>query len=207
MSGYYGNPRPELQPLVPKNAERVLELGCGDGSFAKAYCEGKKIEYWGIELEKSAAAKATHLHKVISKRAEEALAELPERHFDLLVCNDVLEHLPNPEATLRALHTKLKPGAQLFLSVPNVRFLPVLLELFLKKDFRYRDEGVLDRTHLRFFTEKSLQRFIQDSGFELQLLKGINSRANLAFCLGNVLTLGAFSDTQFPQFVALARLP
>jgi 2-polyprenyl-3-methyl-5-hydroxy-6-metoxy-1,4-benzoquinol methylase len=195
-------------PLVPKSAKRVLELGCGDGAFARAFRQGRQVEYWGIELESEAANRASaHLDKVFSKRVEDALAELPNAYFELLICNDVLEHLPNPEETLRALREKLAPKGQLFLSVPNVRFLPVLLQLLLKKDWRYEDAGVLDRTHLRFFTEKSLRRFVAESGFELISLQGINSRSNWLFQVANFCSLGSLTDTQYPQFAALATLP
>lgn len=209
IEGYFSNPRPELLPLVPKQARRVLELGCGDGAFARAFLsevDEKDCEYWGVEASESAARIAASHFKVLAKGIDQALSELPGNHFDLLICNDVLEHLPDPTRTLESLRAKLAPRAKLFLSVPNVRFLPVLLELLLKKDWRYQDAGVLDRTHLRFFTEKSLRRMIEESGFVVKELRGINSRANLLFHVGNVLSLGLLRDTQFPQFAALAEL-
>lgn len=208
IEGYFSNPRPELLPLVPKQARRVLELGCGDGAFARAFlAQVPGCEYWGVEPSQNAARIAANHFKVLARDIDGALAELPAHHFDLLIGNDVLEHLPDPARTLESLRAKLAPGAKLFLSVPNVRFLPVLLELLLRKDWRYRDTGVLDRTHLRFFTEKSLRRMLEEAGFAVRDLRGINSRANLLFHVGNALSLGFWSDTQFPQFVALAELP
>lgn len=205
--GYFNNARPELLPLVPKNAKRILELGCGEGAFARTMLAASPgTEYWGVEADRSAAVRAMPaLHKVLDLPAEQALTRLPDEHFDLLICNDVLEHLVDPGAVLAALRSKLTAQGRLFLSIPNVRFLPVLLELLWKKDWQYQDAGVLDRTHLRFYTEKSLRRLVEQAGYRIERLEGINSRANWAFRLGNLVTLGCFRDTQYPQFVLLAR--
>lgn len=207
-AGYHDNPRSELIGYVPRDAKRVLEIGCGGGAFAQGLKpllpEG--AEYWGIEPDAEAANRASKvLNRVFSSSVEAALAELPDGYFDLIICNDVLEHLVDPEACMRAVHGKSAKDAYWFASIPNIRFLPVLVELLILKEWRYRDAGVLDRTHLRFFTEKSLRRFVDSCGYSLSVLMGINSRANLVFRVFNLLTLGLFSDTQFPQFVLVAR--
>src|SRR5262245_15122354 len=159
---YYTGQRPELVAVAPRDRRRALELGCGVGAFAAEFLKvNPRVEYWGVEPFPPAAAEARHrLKKVLERPVEQVYDDLPDAYFDLLVCNDVLEHMANPEAVLRALLEKLEPGGLLFASVPNVRFLPVLVDLLVKKDWRYRDAGVLDRTHLRFYTEKSLRRMI-----------------------------------------------
>lgn len=207
-SGYFDNPRTELLDYVPRDVKRILEIGCGSGSFANGLRAvlGAEVEYWGIEQNHEAAKRASSvLTRVLCSSIEEALASLPDGHFDLVICNDVLEHLIDPERCMRDIRVKLASGAYWFASIPNIRFLPILVELLIFKDWRYKDSGVLDRTHLRFFTEKSLRRFALNCGFQLNLLMGINSRANFVFRIFNLLTFGFFADTQFPQYILIAR--
>src|SRR5262245_48455142 len=206
---YYGGERPELVAVAPRGRRRALELGCGVGAFAVAFLKvNPDVEYWGVEAFPPAAAEARQkLDKVFDRPVEQVYDDLPDGYFDLLVCNDVLEHMADPETVLRALLGKLEPGGLLFASVPNVRFLPVLVDLLVKKDWRYRDAGVLDRTHLRFYTEKSLRRMIAASGFQLVSCRGINSRANVLFHVFNVCTLGLFRDSQYLEYLVVAERP
>jgi len=95
-------------------------------------------------------------------------------------------------------------------SIPNIRYLPVLFELLVLKDFKYRDWGVLDRTHLRFFTRKSIRRMFAAAGFEVVTMRGIqmpqvSTAYKLAFLLAAVLTLGYYSDCRFIQYGCVAR--
>ena len=81
---------------------------------------------------------------------------LPDNNFDVVIFNDVLEHFENPWAVLENVKTKLNASGVVVASIPNVAYITNLVELILKKDWRYKPEGgILDKTHLRFFTKKS----------------------------------------------------
>src|SRR4030066_1485209 len=121
--------------------------------------------------------------------------------------NDVLEHLVNPEACLNRLLPKLKAGGHLLCSVPNVRYYKHLRELIVHGDWEYREEGILDRTHLRFFTKKSLAAMIRRLNCEIITLKCINGRKRLWLKLLNLIFLNKFQDIPFMQIACLAQAP
>lgn len=178
MSGseeqYYGNLRPEVARLLPPTQGlRVLEIGCGSGGF-----RGNVVgdaEYWGIEPVASAASIAMHrMHKVLVGTFESVSADLPRNHFDLVICNDVIEHMPDHNWFLREIQQFMAPGAVLLASIPNVRYIENLAQLIFARDWKYVESGVLDRTHLRFFTRKSLLRVLEQAGWQVQVFQGLN---------------------------------
>lgn len=207
---YYSGSRHNVAGFLPGAAARVLEIGCGRGGFRSHFPE--TTEYWGVEANAAAADEArTRLTKVIAGRIEDAWSALPEGHFDVVVCNDVIEHLADHDAFLQRIPQKLRAGGFLVGSIPNVRYVANLLELLLKRDWRYRDSGILDRTHLRFFTEKSLRRSFAEHGYAIEALHGIDPAvvaitdrrwAPITLC-GWVL--GA--DTRYRQFGFRVRPP
>ena len=83
-----------------------------------------------------------------------------------MVCNDVIEHMADHDRFLRQIRGHIAPGGVLIGSVPNMRHYRALFELLVLRDWDYRDSGVLDRTHLRFFTARSLRRSLTRAGFE-----------------------------------------
>lgn len=176
-SGYFDNKRTELLDFMPLKYKKVLEIGCGSGNF-RTNCSDV-CEYWGVEPNPEAATKAKRqLTKVLLGIYEDAHETIPDGYFDLIVCNDVIEHLPDHESFLKKIKTKLAPNGVLIGSVPNIRFLPYLISLLCAKDWKYEDSGVLDRTHLRFFTEKSLKQTFIDTGYDIEQFSGINSMEN-----------------------------
>lgn len=206
---YFANPRHEMIPFLPERYSRVLEVGCGEGAFAGLL---QPCEIWGVEPEPASAVHATaHMHKVLVGRYDEVEADLPESYFDLVVCNDVIEHLADPESFLCSIRSRLVPGGYVVASIPNMRHWEVLWQLLVMKDWRYVREGILDRTHLRFFTEKSAARLFRTSGYVIERASGINDvfhpirRAVLAFV--GALTLGYYRDIGYRQFGIRARVP
>jgi 2-polyprenyl-3-methyl-5-hydroxy-6-metoxy-1,4-benzoquinol methylase len=205
VDGYYSHPRPEMMRFVPKNAQRVLELGCAEGAFAAAVKERTGAEVWGIELnEKAAEHAATLIDRVLAGDAGARIAELPEAYFDAVICNDVLEHLVDPLAILTQLRSKLKPDGVVVASIPNIRYLPALSKVVFRKDFPQDDFGIFDRTHLRFFTRKSIVRMFTQAGFSVHRIKGINFWCGPLAAIVIPLSLGYFADGVFLEYACVA---
>jgi len=108
---------------------------------------------------------------------------LPDNYFDLVICNDVIEHMLDERVFFESIKSKIANDASIVGSLPNVRFVNNLYELMVQKD--WRDAGILDRTHLRFFTKKSICRTLDQCGFELCDMRGVNKMYNLDKPRGN----------------------
>lgn len=170
---YYQGKRPEMQRFLPIQAERVLEIGCGRGGFSEQVESWN--EYWGVEPFATMASEAKKvLTKVLACPVEYAYNELPNQYFDLVICNDVIEHMVDHHDFLKRIQTKIKPGGHIVGSIPNVRYFENLVHLLWKRDWEYQESGILDRTHLRFFTQKSLLRDLQNAELHVEAFKGIN---------------------------------
>ena len=172
---YYTQSRPEILPLIPKTASTLLDIGCAEGLFGESVKRLlPKCEIWGIEPVPEVAQRAAQrMDRVICKALEE-ISDLPEKYFDVVTMNDVLEHFPYSEPVLRLIRRVLKDDGTLVISIPNVRYYLVLLDLVFRNDWRYQDFGVMDRTHFRFFTTESIKRLLEQNGFQADLIKGIN---------------------------------
>jgi 2-polyprenyl-3-methyl-5-hydroxy-6-metoxy-1,4-benzoquinol methylase len=213
-SSYFGLSRDEVIDFVPTGARRVLEVGCGSGVFRRHF--PGDVEYWGIEPEEGPAREAAkHLTKVLHGRFDDSKGDLPENYFDLVVCNDVIEHMPDHRGFLRDVQHVVVPGGALVGSVPNVRLLTNLARLLIKRDWQYLEEGVLDYTHLRFFTKKSWTRELASSGLEVERVVGINPLGSKEHGLDRLFKIVASSagallmggDTRFVQIGFRARTP
>ena len=146
------------------------------------------------------------LDAVIIGDANETLLSLPDGHFDLLVCNDFLEHIVDPVGFLSKACTKLIPGGHFLCSLPNFRYLENLFGILVRKDFRYMDSGILDYSHLRFFTARSMKRLFREQGMEVEVFRGINTVIGvMGFFMKLWLWALNSSDMLHPQFVVLAR--
>ena len=212
---YFGYPRPEMVPFLPADCRRVLDVGCADGTFGEALKKTRGIEVWGVEPTKSAAAKAkAKLDRVVEGLFDPGM-DLPAGSFDCILFNDVLEHMLAPELALRYARQLLMPGGVVVASIPNIRSFPTLWRLVFHARWEYQDAGVLDRTHLRFFTESSIVDMFEREGFTLEKVSGINAFTGipnvrrplwLLYRLANALFLSKFDDMKFQQFAVVARL-
>jgi SAM-dependent methyltransferase len=198
-----------MLPFIPARRSRVLEVGCGEGTFSASLLGTE--ETWGIEPTPAAEIAKNRLTRVLRGTFDDVKGQLPAAYFDLIVCNDVIEHMPNHEAFFREIGRYLSPEGMLIGSIPNVRFYEHLFRLLFEKDWTYTDEGILDRTHLAFFTEKSLRETIARCGLKLVRLEGINTYPNWGrsrksrfyFHLARFLkfaTRGYFADIRHLQF-------
>ena len=170
---YYQGQRKEIAALLPKQYSKVLEIGCGAGTFRNNF--EQEHEYWGVEpVEAIAKLAQGKLDRVLVGTYEETIDLIPNNYFDLVICNDVIEHMPDHDQFLQSIKAKITTNGSLVASIPNVRYVGNLSDLLVKKDWKYRDEGVLDRTHLRFFTRKSLLRTFRENAFSVEQITGIN---------------------------------
>ncbi len=206
-NNYYAQTRPEMLEFIPRSAKRILEIGCGQGLFANLVKKNRQAEIWGVEKEPSAARLAENqLEQVLIGDVFSLIDKLPDNYFDCLVFNDVLEHLIEPFLLLDKLKSKLvKEGVMVF-SVPNVRYFLNLKNLMINKQWRYEEAGVLDKTHLRFFTKKSLIESLAQGGFDLITIKGINPISAWQFNLLNLLFFNYFSDTRYLQWAGVIKI-
>ena len=172
---YYNNLRPEMATFIQGAPHSILEIGCGAGRFRDNFKD--EIEYWGIEPCTSAATLASaSLTHVLNGTYDEVASKIPDHHFDLIVCNDVIEHMPDPRRFLQDIRKKLVKDGAMIVSVPNVRNAVTLFELLIKGDFQYVDAGVLDYTHLHLFTMKSFTRMAEESGWHVELCRPLPSQ-------------------------------
>ena len=180
-SSYYGNINIELLRWIPLTAHRVLELGCGEAALAVAYkMRNPSVEYVAIETHPPAAAvAATRVDRLIEAdfMTMDAAALQALGSFDVIVLGDVLEHLPDPWRALKTLRGMLKPEGRVALSVPNVSHWTAMAHL-LSGEWPAVDSGLFDRTHLRFFTLKSLQATLAESGLGLERARARNFLLN-----------------------------
>jgi SAM-dependent methyltransferase len=146
---------------------RVLEFGCASGYMSEALRDRLSASVVGVELDAEAAQlAAVHTERVLVGDAEELdlEAELGGERFDAILFADVLEHLRDPAALLRRVRQFVAEGGVVIASIPNIAHASVRLAL-LSGSFRYREEGLLDAGHLRFFTREGIQDLFESSGY------------------------------------------
>ncbi len=166
VPAYYHFARPEVVALAQPRGRRVLDVGCAAGAMGAAMLAQGAEEVVGVEVHAGAASRARGRLTAVYRLDIESLPELPypQRYFDVITLADVLEHLRDPVAVLRHLGRWLAPDGRVVCSLPNVRHQSVLLPLLLEGRWDYQDAGVLDRTHLRFFTPATAVSLLADAG-------------------------------------------
>ncbi len=197
-----------MLPFIPSTAKKILEIGCGKGHFCEQLISDD-TEVWGIEPDSAAAEIASKkLFKVLNKTIGDAASELPDNYFDAIILNDVLEHLLFPWDDLKLLKSKLSDKGVIIASIPNVRYIKNLYHVLVNKNWEYTESGILDSTHFRFFTKKSIITLFNKSGYTIEKIKGINktksTKYKLFALLINILFFFNHSDTLYLQYAVRA---
>ena len=202
---YYNNTRSEMLEFIPSECKIILEVGCGEGLFGEQLIQQRGAEVWGVEPSSAAATRAaTRLTRIYHGNYDGTIA-LPENYFDCIVFNDVLEHMIDPWSILHgSLRFLKKDHACIVASIPNFRNWHNLIEIVIKKEFTYRESGILDKTHYRFFTEQSIRTLFNTSGFDIIRSVGINPVQSKKFKIANFLLLNHIRDMQFMQFAVVS---
>jgi 2-polyprenyl-3-methyl-5-hydroxy-6-metoxy-1,4-benzoquinol methylase len=202
---YFHWVRREIRPLLPQSPSRVLEVGAGAGATLKWIKTLYPMsETTAVEINSGMLCELrANVDVSIIGPIDEALTQL--KTYDLILLLDVLEHLPDPAATLRNLSKHLEAGGHIIVSVPNVAHLSVSIPLLLRRHFDYQDAGILDRTHLKFFVEDTAVKLLNDSNFNViaGLISGIQgSKSKLL----DVMSFGTLRHHLAKQYIMLGEL-
>lgn len=205
-ASYFANTRSDFIELLQTGDDAsVLELGCGAGGTGRGVlAAGKAGRYVGIELDpKAAQVAAQALSEVLVGDVQEVNLDHLHGRFDALVISEVIEHLPDPWTTLARLSTCVKPGGQVLASSPNIAHWEVILNL-IKGRFQYREAGVMDQTHLRWFTPESYVALFEGAGFQIETVKSMRQNGWKAKMFDG-LTGGRLKHLFMAQIVVIGR--
>jgi 2-polyprenyl-3-methyl-5-hydroxy-6-metoxy-1,4-benzoquinol methylase len=201
---YYNRDRVSIYPLVQEGANVVLDLGCGAGMVGKRLLETKRASsVTGVEIYKPAADEASKWYDRVHQGDIEQMELEYDSCFDYVICADILEHLRDPKKVVARIGDWLKPGGKLICSVPNVRNWDVLKDLILRGNWEYQDSGIMDETHLRFFTRKSFFRMLERAGFQVESYKML--LYGRRYRLVNSLSCGLLQEFLGSQVLSVSR--
>jgi len=202
---YYAHLRAEIIEAIPEGCMAILDVGCGKGTLGRWLKEQGVGAVYGMELSAAAGEEAKQwLDQVAIGDIEHAPPPCPGKSVDCIICADVLEHTADPWAVVAKLKMLLKPGGCMVASIPNVGFHRNIRKL-IRGEWRYTDEGLLDRTHLRFFTLETIEELFASNGLAIEkVFKRVDGGWNIR--LLNALLLGYLKNTLYLHYIVRARV-
>jgi SAM-dependent methyltransferase len=206
---YFSHSRPEIAAEVPVSALSILDVGCGTGRLGERLrreVPGRTVT--GIELDAAAAQEAARVLDSVHQVDVEAF-EVPfaTGQFDCIILADILEHLNDPWAATHRLLDFLRPGGTLIVSLPNIRNIEVMRGLLHDGRWEYQDEGILDRTHLRFFTRRQFLGFLGTQDIACQRITylgevGPDTRFTGSMLVNDNITIHDLEPEEVPELCA-----
>ena len=194
-SSYYENVRNDLIPLIPMDAKHILEVGCAAGMTGRELKKRNGAFVAGLELNVDAARAAKNiLDDVVEGDIEKIDLPYSDDNFDCILFADVLEHLVDPLSALLKVKRLLKKDGTIVASIPNVQFHGVIHKL-IEGNWTYEKEGILDETHLRFFTYKEIIKLFSQAGYSIQKVEEVLDPQYEKYLSKNPTTLN-FGRTQ-----------
>ncbi len=193
--------------LIRKEEKDIMEVGCGRGEITRHLSSlGKRVI--GVEIREEKAAEARRfcneliIGDIENGHTIDSIRSL-QRLYDLILYSEVLEHLSRPDLTLLDTRQFLRPGGAILVVLPNVAFYKTRLML-LRGRWDYTDEGILDRTHLKFFTRKTAEVLIREAGFRVLVNRATHYSHRYAYLYNHLIKWwpGLFGE----QFVIRADM-
>lgn len=167
-TSYYNNARLDVIEFLPKkNFQKILEIGGGEFETLNIISRQNNAEAWGVDLNQNQNKKIKFIKGSIEN--QEICALIPDIYFDLILANDVIEHLQNTEEFFNKISTKLITGGLLVISVPNIRQIRGLYHIYFRGTFPREDAGLFDKTHLRWFCKEDII-YLTKNKFQLKLV-------------------------------------
>ncbi|MCK4948010.1 MAG: class I SAM-dependent methyltransferase [Candidatus Aureabacteria bacterium] len=170
----YIGQRPDIERLVSPNAKTILDIGCSTGTLGAAIKARTGARVFGIELSQEMAHVASdRLDKVFVGDAAEIILQgkMQDFRFDTIIFADILEHLIDPWSVLRGAARYLENDGTIIASIPNVRHLDTIFNLVFKGNWPYRERGIHDQTHLRFFTKRNIMELFDSADLSIDTIK------------------------------------
>lgn len=203
-SWYYNVEKSQIAALIPHGPNVVFDIGCGTGLLGRKLFELKKARVViGAEIFQPAAEEAEKYYSKVHCGDIEASELSYHEHFDFIICGDILEHLRDPWSMLLNIHKWLKSDGKIICSIPNIRYWKIIKDLVFLGQWEYRDAGILDRTHFRFFTKSSFSKALNEAHFAIEsdqvVIRGIKKT------VFNKLTLGLLKDFLGTQILFTAK--
>lgn len=200
----------KIVDLVGKDKE-ILEIGPATGYMTKKFVENDcRVDT--VEIDENAAEKIKRLARETIRDSIEnpAVFKKLNRNYDFIIMADVLEHLIFPELVLKRLLKIATSHTKLLISVPNVASWPMRKQLFFRGDFQYQTSGLLDKTHLHFYTVNTLPKILSDSGWKILKIIGTITRLPLESFIGKIPFLRQFlvekyKNLSYYHFLVIAR--
>ena len=209
---YYSYARMELIDLMKENHDEkisVLEIGCGLGAtLARIEYLWPKAEAKGIELVDRLVDIGANYLDIIQGNIETMEIPYETKSFDYIILGDVLEHLYDPAKCLKRLVPYLKDDGFILCSIPNIMHMSVIVSL-LRGKFEYQDQGILDRTHLRFFTLESIIRMLCECGLGIEHIGGVFQETQEKGIMDEILRLNipnVATENQFQVFQYILKV-
>ncbi|HTU78129.1 MAG TPA: methyltransferase domain-containing protein [Solirubrobacteraceae bacterium] len=206
----YETPRCDVQALVPLSCERILELGCSNGSLGAAIKARQRALVVGVEIDRRfAEVAAERLDRVIVSDVEAFASDSapPEAPFDCLIAADVLEHLVDPWGALARCVTFLSPGADVVISLPNIVYIRAIFRLLRARSWPRDPEGTFDETHLRWFTRSDALEMLRGAGLQPIRIHPNFFTEGWKLQVAKTLTRTPLREYVAAQYVISARLP
>jgi SAM-dependent methyltransferase len=206
VSSYFEFTRTEIASLLPATANRILELGCGHGNTLRwlkeryPMAETVGVEFWPDAREQL----SRNADIAITADLEQPLPDELAGEFDLILALDVLEHLRHPVEVLGNVVKHLSPNGRVIVSLPNISHISVTAPLLFKRQFRFTDAGVMDRTHLRWFTEENAVGLLNAVGLHVSdgVVNGVDGPKSRML---DMATLGLFRHWLTKQYIMLGE--
>ena len=202
--GDHNTPQVRALRLITPGS-RVLEIGTGHGGISRLLKRHLSCHVVGVDIDEACAPAASQWcdRFIVGDITNAATLAAIADDYDYILFFDVLEHLADPERTLREFHARLvRPGTRIVVTLPNVLVWHVRLQLLLGR-FEYTDSGTLDRTHLRFFTPRTARRLLEDAGFDV-VQAGVSWHVPW---IGRVRGLALTAEIEDMEPRVLARFP
>ena len=196
--------RADFIDLVPRNAARILDAGCGKGLVSKRLKERGVKETVGVEVDADKGKEAAKvMDKVIIGDIEKIELPFTKNYFDCILYGDILEHLRDPWALIKKHRALLKEGGCVICSIPNVRYYKIIRRLMLGY-WDYTDAGPMDKSHLRFFGLINVKEMFDEAGYEITNIVNhiVTSRGMRIF---NSIFLNKFKDFLTYQYYIVAK--